>query len=116
MPTHVLIIYSTLGHFHQTSAIPRRAHELHYVQCSGINIVLSSLVLSVKTRPTKSYSRRLIEICFVNLFDVHVLFRLRINKELREINKELRNKELRENYCFSCTNAHTVDGPPVMKG
>ena len=36
MPTHLLIFYSTLGHFHQTSAIPRRAHELHYVQCSGI--------------------------------------------------------------------------------
>ena len=36
MPTRVLIMYSTSGHFHQTSVIPRRAHELHYVQCSGI--------------------------------------------------------------------------------
>ena len=38
MPTHVSIIYPTWGHFQQTSAIPRRAHELHYVQCSGINM------------------------------------------------------------------------------
>ena len=37
MPTCVSIIYPTSGHFQQTSAIPRRAHELHYVQCSSIN-------------------------------------------------------------------------------
>ena len=36
MPTHESIIYPASGHFQQTSAIPRRAHELHYVQCSGI--------------------------------------------------------------------------------
>ena len=40
MPTLVSIIYSTSGHFQQTSAIPRRAHELHYVQCSGIKCII----------------------------------------------------------------------------
>ena len=66
MPTHVSIIYSTSGHFQQTSAILRRAHELHYVQCSGIkptsslsmmlfmSIHLISRLLSWRARSAKN--------------------------------------------------------------
>ena len=74
MPTHVLIIYPTSGHFHQTSAIPRRAHELHYVQCSGIKDVPLPRWLNEEGMCVREREDLVLREALGNYPQMHVLF------------------------------------------